>query len=61
GAWAMLREHDGRWTVRQNGPSRIWDAVEAHIARWHGAGAPPLEEFEITLTSEQPSITWPSQ
>ncbi|MFF3715540.1 ATP-grasp peptide maturase system methyltransferase [Streptomyces prasinus] len=60
-AWAMLREHDGRWTARQNGPSRIWDAVEEHITRWRGAGAPPLEEFEITLTSEQPSITWPSQ
>lgn len=61
GAWAVLREHDGRWAVRQNGPSRIWDAVEAHITRWRGAGAPPLEEFEITLTSEQPTITWPGR
>ncbi|MEV0300765.1 putative ATP-grasp-modified RiPP [Streptomyces prasinus] len=61
GARAVLWEHHGRWTVRQNGPSRLWDTVEAHIARWRDAGAPPLEEFEITLTSEQPSITWPSQ
>ncbi|MCX2926173.1 hypothetical protein [Streptomyces sp. NEAU-W12] len=56
GVRAVLREHDGRWAVRQNGPSRIWDAVETHITRWRGAGAPPLERFEITLTSEQPSI-----
>ncbi|MFC8334537.1 ATP-grasp peptide maturase system methyltransferase [Streptomyces olivaceus] len=59
GAWAVLREHDGRWTVRQNGPGRVWDAVEEHITRWRGAGAPPLEEFEITLTSAQPTIGWP--
>ncbi|MFD3733288.1 ATP-grasp peptide maturase system methyltransferase [Streptomyces sp. NPDC058632] len=59
GARAVLREHDGRWTVRQNGPSRIWDAVETHITRWRGAGAPPLERFEITLTSERPTLTWP--
>ncbi|MEU7400923.1 ATP-grasp peptide maturase system methyltransferase [Streptomyces sp. NPDC044948] len=59
GAWAVLREHDGWWTVRQNGPSRIWDTIEAHITRWRGAGAPPLGEFEITITSEQPSVTWP--
>ncbi|GAB2785702.1 hypothetical protein GCM10027073_17670 [Streptomyces chlorus] len=61
GAWAVLWEHDGRWTVRQNGPSRIWDTVEAHITQWRGAGAPSLEKFEITVTSEQPSITWPGR
>ncbi|MGW5713827.1 ATP-grasp peptide maturase system methyltransferase [Streptomyces olivaceus] len=59
GAWAALREYDGRWTVRQNGPARVWDAVEEHITRWRGAGAPPLEKFEITLTSGQPAVRWP--
>lgn len=61
GAWALLRERDGRWTVRQGGPSRLWDAVEEHITRWRGAGAPPLERFEITLTSERPTLTWPDR
>ncbi|MFJ2305549.1 ATP-grasp peptide maturase system methyltransferase [Streptomyces sp. NPDC087787] len=61
GAWAVLREYDGRWTVRQGGPSRIWDAVEAHVTRWRGAGAPPLEEFEITIRSGQPAVTWPGR
>ncbi|MFJ8273326.1 ATP-grasp peptide maturase system methyltransferase [Streptomyces sp. NPDC094154] len=61
GAWAVLREHDGRWTVRQGGPSRVWDAVEAHITRWRGAGAPPLEEFEITIRSGQTAVIWPGR
>jgi len=59
GAWAALWEHDGEWMVRQGGPSRIWDAIEDHVTRWRAAGTPPLEQFEITLTSDQPTITWP--
>ncbi|GAB2976170.1 ATP-grasp peptide maturase system methyltransferase [Streptomyces pseudoechinosporeus] len=59
GAWAVLWENHGQWTVRQGGPSRIWDAIEEHITRWRAAGAPQLERFEITVTSERPSITWP--
>ncbi|MHC3450296.1 hypothetical protein [Streptomyces prasinus] len=43
------------------GQLRIWDTVEAHITRWRGAGSPPLEEFRITVTSEQPTITWPGR
>ncbi|MFF1451072.1 ATP-grasp peptide maturase system methyltransferase [Streptomyces sp. NPDC058274] len=59
GAWAVLWENDGQWLVRQSGPSRMWDAVEDHITRRRAAGTPPLEQFEISLTSDRLSITWP--
>ncbi|MER6087718.1 ATP-grasp peptide maturase system methyltransferase [Streptomyces bluensis] len=59
GAWAVLWERHGQWMVRQSGQSRIWDAVEEHITRWRAAGAPPLERFEIAVSSDRPSITWP--
>jgi hypothetical protein len=61
GAWAALWKDGGRWMVRQSGPFRIWDAVEEHITRWRADGAPPLERFEITVTSDRPSITWPGR
>ena len=59
GAWAALWENSGQWVVRQGGPSRVWDAIEEHITWWRAAGAPPLERFEITVTADRPSITWP--
>ncbi|WP_438487860.1 ATP-grasp peptide maturase system methyltransferase [Streptomyces sp. S186] len=63
GAWASLfqdrdRYGDG-WTVRQGGPARLWDAVEAHVARWRADGAPALERFEVVVTSEGQTVTWP--
>jgi methyltransferase of ATP-grasp peptide maturase system len=60
GAWAVLWEKGGQWMVRQGGPSRIWDAIEARISRWRAAGAPPVERFQITVNADRPSITWPS-
>ncbi|MET7906162.1 ATP-grasp peptide maturase system methyltransferase [Streptomyces sp. NPDC005355] len=61
GASAVLWEYGGRWMVRQSGPSRIWDAIEEHITRWRKDGAPPLERFEITVTSDRLAITWPGR
>ncbi|MDT0542501.1 ATP-grasp peptide maturase system methyltransferase [Streptomyces lonegramiae] len=61
GAWAVLREAGGGWTVRQGGPARIWDAVEEYVVRWRSDGAPGLERFEITVTPDGQSITWPSR
>lgn len=43
GAWALLYEDSGAWIVRQGGPDRLWDAVEAYVTRWRGDGASPLE------------------
>ncbi|MFF4521789.1 hypothetical protein [Streptomyces bluensis] len=59
GAWAVLWERHGQWMVRQNGQSCIWDAIEEHVTRWRAAGAPPLERFEIAVSSDRSSITWP--
>jgi methyltransferase of ATP-grasp peptide maturase system len=59
GAWAALHEDAGRWTVRQGGPARLWDPVEDHLSRWQAHGSPPLERFEITLTPDHQSVTWP--
>ncbi|WP_372343414.1 hypothetical protein [Streptomyces sp. KL116D] len=28
GAWAALHQEEGRWIVREGGPSRLWAAVE---------------------------------
>lgn len=60
GAWAALRQDGEHWMVRQGGPEPLWDAVEEHVARWRTDGAPPLDRFEITVTHEGQSITWPS-
>ncbi|GGU88691.1 SAM-dependent methyltransferase [Streptomyces albospinus] len=59
GAWAALAQDGGKWTVRQGGPARLWDAVEEHISRWRADGAPDLERFEVTVTPEGQTVTWP--
>ncbi|MGX4735250.1 ATP-grasp peptide maturase system methyltransferase [Kitasatospora griseola] len=61
GTWACLTQAGGdRWTVRQGGPDRLWDRVEENIARWRTDGAPPLDQFEITVGPDGQTITWPS-
>ncbi|MCX5381139.1 ATP-grasp peptide maturase system methyltransferase [Streptomyces sp. NBC_00091] len=62
GSWAALTEaDDGRWTVRQGGPDRIWDHIEEYVTRWRSDGAPALDRFEITITPDRQTITWPSR
>jgi hypothetical protein len=58
GSWCVLYEEAGRWTVRQDGPDALWDAVEEHLSRWHAAGRPALEEFIVHVTPEGQSIRW---
>jgi methyltransferase of ATP-grasp peptide maturase system len=60
GAWAALRKDRAGWTVRQGGPTRIWDAVEEHLGRWRADGAPELNRFEILVTPDEQTVTWPS-
>ncbi|MGW7006848.1 hypothetical protein ACWGCW_29540 [Streptomyces sp. NPDC054933] len=59
-AWAALWQDGERWMVRQGGPVRIWDAIEDHRARWRADGAPALDRFEIAVTPDGQTVTWPS-
>ncbi|WP_327377707.1 ATP-grasp peptide maturase system methyltransferase [Streptomyces sp. NBC_01216] len=58
GSWAALAETEGRWTVRQGGPERIWDDIETHVRLWREAGTPTLEKFQVTVTPDGQKITW---
>ncbi|MFI6796088.1 ATP-grasp peptide maturase system methyltransferase [Streptosporangium canum] len=43
----------GGWTVRQRGPLRLWDAVEAAILTWQTAGSPHQSAYGLTVTGER--------
>ncbi|MFJ9815033.1 ATP-grasp peptide maturase system methyltransferase [Streptomyces sp. NPDC101151] len=58
GSWAALARDGDTWTVRQDGPARLWDAVEDEVTRWRTDGAPPLEAFEVAVTPEGQTATW---
>lgn len=58
GSWAALHQDSGQWIVRQGGPDRLWDEVEAHVTRWRSDSAPGLEAFEVTVTPEGQTVTW---
>lgn len=57
-SWAALHEDEGQWTVRQDGPVALWDALEEHLRRWHTAGTPGLEEAIIRVAPEGQCIRW---
>ncbi|MGW0185536.1 ATP-grasp peptide maturase system methyltransferase [Streptomyces sp. NPDC003362] len=59
GAWAALAQDGEHWTVRQDGPLRLWDMVEDHLLRWQADGSPTVDRFEIVVTAEAQRITWP--
>jgi hypothetical protein len=53
GAWASLRHHpksNGPYEVRQHGPRRLWDEIEAAYLWWRGAGAPTAADWRFTVT-----------
>lgn len=52
GSWARARVRDGAgpWQVRQGGPRRLWDEVEAAHAWWVAAGRPDRRRFGLTVT-----------
>ncbi|MDG9717042.1 ATP-grasp peptide maturase system methyltransferase [Streptomyces sp. DH24] len=58
GSWAALREEDGRWIVRQDGPAAVWDVVEEHLGRWRAVGAPGVEKATVRVTADGQSIHW---
>ncbi|MDT3398138.1 ATP-grasp peptide maturase system methyltransferase [Streptomyces sp. B1866] len=51
GSYALLLPRgDGTWRVRQGGPRRVWDGVEAAVETWRAAGAPEQTAFGVTVT-----------
>jgi protein-L-isoaspartate(D-aspartate) O-methyltransferase len=59
GAWASLRHHpesDGPYEVRQHGPRRLWDDVEAAYRWWKDAGDPQAADWQFTVTPDTQRI-----
>ncbi|MGW0705790.1 ATP-grasp peptide maturase system methyltransferase [Streptomyces sp. NPDC002643] len=57
-AWAALTQDGDTWTVRQGGPARLWDDVEETVTQWRADGAPGLNQFEVTVTPDEQTVTW---
>ncbi|MFE7129357.1 ATP-grasp peptide maturase system methyltransferase [Streptomyces sp. NPDC057638] len=58
GSFATLTpDHDGDgYRVRQGGPARLWDDVEAAIDAWEAAGSPPQTAFTVTVTPTEQTV-----
>ncbi len=55
GAWASLRHHlksDGPYEIRQHGPRRLWDEVEAAYRWWKDAGDPKAADWLFAVTPD---------
>lgn len=55
-SWASLH-HDpdvasDAYTIRQLGPRRLWDEVEAAYRWWYDAGSPAADAWQFTVTSQ---------
>lgn len=50
GSWAAFTPAERR--VRQHGPRRLWDELEAAYAWWTGAGRPEHTRFGLTVTRD---------
>ncbi|MFJ6349425.1 methyltransferase domain-containing protein [Streptomyces sp. NPDC092046] len=53
-SWAAVRwtDADGSGEVYQQGPRRLWDAVQAAYGWWEQQERPGLERFGLTVTPE---------
>lgn len=59
GSVATLIPDDGGWAVRQGGPLRLWDRVEATLDRYETAGRPPLETFRLDIEATGQYLSHP--
>jgi len=59
GSWAVARYDDGPGSrrIRQYGPRRLWDEVEAAFRAWTAAGKPPLDRSRITISANTQAVT----
>ncbi|HEX5142438.1 MAG TPA: methyltransferase domain-containing protein [Mycobacterium sp.] len=59
GSWAVARYDDspGPRKIRQHGPRRLWDEVEAAFRRWAAEGKPTLDCSQITITPNSQKVS----
>lgn len=59
GSWAVARYDDspGPRQVRQYGPRRMWDEVEAAFRGWAAEGRPTLDRTQITITPNSQKVS----
>lgn len=55
GSWfaaSLLDDGGGLFSVRQGGPQRLWDTVEAGFSAWRRLGEPGIDRFGVTAHDE---------
>lgn len=59
GSWAVARYDDSPSPrqIRQHGPRRLWDEVEAAFRTWAAWGKPPLDQSQITITPTTQTVS----
>lgn len=58
GSWACREGRDG--DVRQGGPRRLWDQLEALYGEWSACGRPARHELGLTVTASGEHRLWAS-
>jgi hypothetical protein len=61
GSVALLACRDGQWQVRQAGPARLWDAIEATWQTWDAVGRPGPQAFQMHVRPGQQQIIHPTE
>lgn len=59
GSWCNvgLTPDDGQFPVKQGGPQRLWDTVEASYSSWHRLGEPRIDSFGVTAYDDA-ALQW---
>ena len=56
GSWVRHGTHRHRHQVRQGGPRRLWDIVEAAYDEWQALGRPARDRFGITVRPDRQEL-----
>jgi hypothetical protein len=59
GAVAGLTPDGSGWAVRQAGPTRLWDEIEAALDAWDSAEQPGPERFRMDVRPGRQEIRLP--
>ncbi|MGJ5897555.1 ATP-grasp peptide maturase system methyltransferase [Streptomyces niveiscabiei] len=58
GAWAVVFQVDGQWTVRQGGPAHLWDQITERVTQWRTDGCPPADRMSLRVGPDGQRLTW---